>query len=495
MSRVGRRVSRLRLRYRLVAGFVATMLVLLTGAGVFVYWRVDYALNRGLDKSLSGAAAELAPQVTASGRLPVAAATLARIDGFQVLDARGDVLDHDVRLGPDRAISRETLRDALAGPVHQEVGDLLPISPRPLRLYAVPLRSASSRGPLVLVLSVDRGERDEALRELLAQLTAAGLATLVLTALVGDLLARAALRPVEAYRRRATDIAAGAVDLRLEVTEGRDDEITRLGHTLNDMLEGLSQSLERERRFINDASHELRTPLTLLKGRLQLTMRRPRTVAEHERALAEIAEDLTRLTALADDLLELGTRETGPFAFDVEDLARSARKVVESRTTLAPAATPFGAAGALSIISAGPAPVRLDLLTQGRLMDNLLDNAALHGRAPVTVTVDTVGGWARLGVADAGDGMSEDLLMTATERFTRSAEARARPGSGLGLSLVSTVVLGAGGQLRLCHGGLHRDLGTPVAIECSHGPGMTVTVLLPLADRVADVDAGNGLEN
>ena len=65
------------------------------------------------------------------------------------------------------------------------------------------------------------------------------------------------------------------------------------------MLAALERSLERERRFVNEASHELRTPLTLLKSRIQLAQRRSRTRAEHEVVLDELAVDVTRLTELA----------------------------------------------------------------------------------------------------------------------------------------------------------------------------------------------------
>ena len=108
-----------------------------------------------------------------------------------------------------------------------------------------------------------------------------------LASLVGDQLARLALRPVERYRRRAAEIAAGSSHLRLEVPDERDDEVTRLGHTLNEMLAALDESLERERQFVGDASHELRTPLTLLQSRIQLARRRERSVAEHEAVLDE----------------------------------------------------------------------------------------------------------------------------------------------------------------------------------------------------------------
>ncbi|MFL6133239.1 MAG: ATP-binding protein [Nocardioidaceae bacterium] len=481
MNGAGRRISRIALRRRLVAGFVATMLVLLTAAGAFVYWRVQFALDRSLNRDLDRASDELTPLVTESGRLPADQATLARVDGFQVLDATGRVLDHDTKLGARPVLRPAVVQRALRSPVRQDTGDFLPAARRPLRLYAAPVRTFGASHPLILVVAVRRAGRDEALRELLLQLSAAGAATLVLTALVGDRLARAALRPVETYRRRATEIAGGATRLRLDVPTDRDDEITRLGHTLNGMLDALSEAMERERRFINDASHELRTPLTLVTSRVQLMLRRPRTVEQHEAALAEITEDLTRLTRMADDLLEQGTAPSVSTDGQPHDLAAVARKVVDARLTLAPSGTMYGTAGALSIEAVGPVPIAIDVVRLERVLDNLLDNAALHGAPPVTVTVDEVDGWARLTVADCGEGMPAELLTTATERFARSPAARNRPGSGLGLSLAATMVTAAGGQLRLCFAGNHHVEGASAPVRCSHDSRMTMTVLLPVA--------------
>jgi two-component system OmpR family sensor kinase len=491
-QRVLRRLSRIPLRRRLVAGFAATMLVLLTTAGAFVYWRVQFALDRSLNRDLDGAAAALAPMVTATGQLPADSATLARIDGFQVLDASGNVLDHDAKLASTPVLTSRQLRDATISPIRRDTGELLPVTRRPLRLYATPVDVRASAGStarrLVLLIAIRRDQHDEALRELLLQLTAAGLGTLVLTSLIGDLLARAALRPVETYRRRAadiaasaTDIAAGGTELRLEVPSGRDDEITRLGHTLNDMLAALSAALERERRFINDASHELRTPLTLLTSRVQLMLSRPRTVEQHEAALTEVTEDLARMTRIADDLLQLGTRRGHQGSHEPHDLTAEAVAATRDRTELTSAGAFYSRAGALSMESTGPVLVDVDAVVLRRVLDNLLDNAALHGAAPVRVTVDRVERWGRLQVSDAGAGMPLELLATATERFARSAEARARPGAGLGLSLVATGVTVAGGQLRLCYAGRHQSVGAQVPVSCAHGDAMTVTVLLPSA--------------
>jgi signal transduction histidine kinase len=157
-----------------------------------------------------------------------------------------------------------------------------------------------------------------------------------------------------------------------------------------------------------------------------------------------------------------------------------ALKQVELRHSLAPPDSPFSAPGALQAAASGPAvvPVGPGRLTQ--LIDNLLDNAATHGAPPVTVTVDTISGAARLVISDAGPGMDQALLSTAIQRFARAPEARSRPGSGLGMSLVDSIVSNAGGQLRLCVDGRHEKFGANLNVACSHDERMTVTVLLPI---------------
>jgi signal transduction histidine kinase len=472
------------------------MLVLLTGAAAFVYWRVQHALDRNLDTNLERAGEALASHVSRSGELPAGDEHLVTLDGVQVLDARGNVLSRHGELADTSALGPATVHAALHGPLFRNRGELFDPDAEALRLYAIPLHTpgAGQGSPAVLVVALDREQHDEALRELLAQLTASGLVTLILTAIIGDLLARAALRPVETYRRQASDIAAGATTLRLDVPPGRDDEITRLGHTLNDMLDALGRALDRERRFTNDASHELRTPLTRLTSRVQLTLRRPRTVAEHERALEEIREDLTRLTTLADELLSLGAAGAPAGTPGGEDgrvrptdLSGVVRKVASLRTALALEGSPYSVAGSVRVETDGQCLVDVDELRLERITDNLLDNAALHGSTPVTVTVERItrsqpsGAWARLIVRDTGPGMTADLLATATERFARAPEARSRPGSGLGLALVATVIEAAGGELRLCHNGRHHSTGHTAPVTCDHDDAMTVTVLLPAA--------------
>jgi len=475
MNATGRRVSRLPLRLRLVAGFSAAMLVLLTAAGAFVYWRVEYALDKGLDTELSKATAVIEPLITSDGTVSSTEAANATGAGWQVLDEHGTVLDSGGPAPGKSLVSETQLGEVGPTGTHTfDVGSFLPATDEAYRVRVSGL-SASTGDAAYLLVGVRRDHRDEALRELLLQLSIAGLVALVVASLVGEVLARLALRPVERYRRRAAEIAAGHSDLRLDVPANRDDEVTRLGHTLNEMLAALEKSLDRERQFVNDASHELRTPLTLLNSRIQLARRRRRTVEEHEQVLDELAMDVTRLADLTEQLLALSSEPDQAPA--VSDVAELAGRVVERWR----AAHPDRASDVVLEMPGQPTLARIGAHVLERIVTNLVTNSLTHGGPPVRLRVRSEGEHTIVEVSDAGPGMPPDLLSQATRRFNRAPEARSRPGAGLGLSIVEELVGTAGGELRLCHGGNHHSAGVPTTVECHHDDLMTVTVILPAA--------------
>lgn len=458
-------MKRLPLYVRLVAGFAAAMAVLLCLAGGFVYERVEYALDRGLAAELHQAVATITPLVGPDGRVSDPDRATATGTDWQVVVDR-QVVAHGGAASDSPIIAPGRL--PRSGARTLDVGSIFLLDDaRPVRVRAVRL---SPDGPWLLV-AVRRQHRDEALRELFGQLVLAGLVSLALATAVGGLLARSALRPVERYRAQAAEIAGGHHGLRLDVPDGRDDEVTRLGQTLNAMLGAQEQALERERRFVQDASHELRTPLTLLKARIQMARSRPRDAAAYERALDELGADVDRLAQLSADLLEQATPVVpGPPV----DLVALARDLVDSRAGVQLLA-PEGAQRSALVTGLPDQAVR-------RVVTNLLDNAQLHGAPPVVLDVHASARWVALAVADAGPGLPPDLLRSVTGRFTRAPEARGRAGSGLGLALVEQLVTAAGGELRLCYGGDHAAYGVvETGVPCSHDARMRVTVLLPVA--------------
>lgn len=470
------RWRRLPLRVRLIAGFAAAMLAVLAGAGAFVYLRVQYALDRRLNADLATESAAVAGAVHA-GTPP--SGTPAIVSGalYQILDRSGAVLDASAGLPPRPLLSAGQVADALHGPVRTDRGTLLPISAEPLRILATPVAATPlpAGQPAVVVVAVRRDQRDEALRELVAQLALANLTALGVASLVGYRLARAALDPVERYRAQATRIAAGATGVRLEVRSG-DDELTRLGRTLNDMLTALDTALERERRFVSDASHELRTPLTLLAAELELALRRPRPTAELQEALRAAATDTAALIRLADTLLAVGAQAPPGPATPAIDPAGVLPPIVQRYRNAADLTDTV-----LRTHFEPAPPVRIEPAALKRIATNLLDNATRHGAPPITIATHTGGRYMQLTVHDAGPGMPTEFLPHAAERFTRADTARTTPGTGLGLSLVDAVVAANHGHLWWCSGTTHHHP-QPIPVPCTHsGTGTTITVLLPAA--------------
>jgi len=221
----------------------------LGGAAAFVYWRVEHALDQQLDEDLTKYQHSLDQAVRTDKAVPPGPAGSL----YQVLDTDGRV----IRAG-DTARHRQLLtaaENAAAGrgdTVHRDIGPLLPPTPDTMRLHAE--RVTADGQTRIVVTAVARGHRDEALRELLLQLAIASGLTLLAASYVGYRTARGALDPVERYRHGAATVANGEQGLRLPVPQDRDDEVTRLGHTLNRMLDRLEAAAEREHRFIADAS-------------------------------------------------------------------------------------------------------------------------------------------------------------------------------------------------------------------------------------------------
>ena len=153
-----------------------------------------------------------------------------------------------------------------------------------------------------LVVGESLAQRERALDALHALLAIGGPLALLIASAVGYALAAAALRPVERMRRHAAAVTAAETSERLPVPPAN-DEIGRLGRTLNEMLARLEVAFKRERAFVSDASHELRTPLAILRTELELALRGEHTREELEAALRSAAEESERLSQLAEDLL------------------------------------------------------------------------------------------------------------------------------------------------------------------------------------------------
>ncbi len=296
------------------------------------------------------------------------------------------------------------------------------------------------RGAIVVAESLE--PREEALHRLVREFMLGGSVALLLAILAGYAVAAAALRPVEAMRRRAAAIGAATPEKRLPVPPTR-DELSRLAETLNDMLGRLQSALEHERRFVDDASHELRTPLALLKTELEIALRQPRSRDELENALRSAADETDRLTRLAEDLLLVARADEGRLPIRLEH--------VSARQLLVDVAARFEVRGSEHgrpiVVADGPeAAVEADATRLEQALGNLVDNALVHGDGEVVLSVRESGDSVELHVSDHGSGFPRGFVDRAFDRFSRADEARGRGGTGLGLAIVDLIARAHGGS-------------------------------------------------
>ncbi len=258
---------------------------------------------------------------------------------------------------------------------------------------------------------------------------------LLLASLAGYLVAGSALRPVEAMRRRAAEITAAEPDQRLPLSEA-DDELRRLGQTLNGMLGRLEAGLARERAFVDDASHELRTPLALHKTELELALRYGENADELRASISSAIVEVDRLIELAEDLLVLARSEQGKLALEL--------KRVGVGDVLARLRERFGdrvsADGRELVVDAADGlQVEGDRLRIEQALTNLVENALEHGAGEVNVRAVRADGGVEIHVADRGPGFPPEFIDRAFERFSRADAGRTGGGTGLGLAIVEAI--------------------------------------------------------
>ena len=439
-------MSRLSVRLRVTLAFAGVMAVLIAVAGVVIYQQVSSQLDESIDDGLRSRATDLAALVQQS---PGGLGTGDRSELIepdeslaQVVDRNGQVVDSTPQL-EDRSVVSEaeiagvdpdgTFLDTGGIPEIEEGGEL--------RLLAAPVSSGGDE--LVVVVGASLEDRNEALATLSRVLLIGGPVALLLASLAGYGAAALALRPVEAMRRRAATISAGGPDERLPVPPAG-DELTRLGRTLNEMLDRLDAGLERERRFTDDAAHELRTPLALHKSELELALRYGGDSEQLRAAIASSVEEVDRLVQLAEDLLVVARSDQGKLALATERL-----RVGDLFDGVAERFRARAAQHGRELRIADGAEVELegDRLRLEQALTNMVDNALRHGEGPVRMWASANGSGVELHVGDEGNGFEPGFAAHAFERFSRADHARERGGgTGLGLAIVETIATAHGGS-------------------------------------------------
>ncbi|HTW42230.1 MAG TPA: HAMP domain-containing sensor histidine kinase [Solirubrobacteraceae bacterium] len=317
------------------------------------------------------------------------------------------------------------------------------------------------------------------LRLILALVLVGGIA---LAALLGRLVAGAAVLPLKRLTRTAEHVAvtqdlSGRIATSTFGDAADADELGRLAVSFNAMLDALERSMSAvdasvhaQRQLVADASHELRTPVTSLRTNIEILQQQGQYMdaEEHDRLLDDVVEQIEQLTLLMNDLIDLARGEEP--RSDTEDVRLDVLvgEVIDRAQRQSPA-TPLHAELEPTVLAGVPA--RLE-----RAISNLVDNAVKYSPPGAHVEVVLRGG--ELSVRDHGQGISAEDLPHVFDRFFRGAEARGRPGSGLGLAIVRQVATEHSGTV---------TAGAPA------GGGTLMRLCLPGAEVLPDGEAASSL--
>jgi two-component system, OmpR family, sensor histidine kinase MprB len=280
------------------------------------------------------------------------------------------------------------------------------------------------------------------LHRLIAHLILIAIIGLLLALLLGLILARRALHPLEDVTNQIEEVAT-TTNLGHRLEEDGEDELARLRRTFNRLLRSVENSQSLQRQLVMDASHELRTPLTSLRTNAQVLAKANELPRDEVATItSDMVTQVDELAALVTDLGELarGERSEGdvvtiPLDEVVEEVLDASRTYARIKNIT------------ITLTSDGGGIVtgRRDRLV--RAISNLLTNAVKftpdNGHIAVHVTEGI------LTVSDSGPGIAPEDRLHVFDRFWRSPSARALPGSGLGLSIVDQVVREFGGTCRV----------------------------------------------
>jgi heavy metal sensor kinase len=290
--------------------------------------------------------------------------------------------------------------------------------------------------------------------------------TILVSGIVGALLAKLTLSPVNRMIDTAQRISGENMRARIDAPKSK-DELRRLADTFNEMLGRLEDSFLSQRKFIEDLAHELKTPLSVMKGELEVTLKKVRSTKEYESALDSNLEEVDKLIRILEKLLVLAQLDRSVVALEMKPLVLSqvVEDVVNDIKILAGQKNI-----SIQFMTRGEATVFGDETRLKQLFLNILDNAIKYTppQGKVTVQVGAEADRAKVVISDTGIGIPQDIMPYIFDRFYRADKARDISGSGLGLSIARSILEAHKGQIE---------------VQSAPNKGSTFIIFLPLSRK------------
>lgn len=260
-------------------------------------------------------------------------------------------------------------------------------------------------------------------------------------------LAGRSIIPVKAMRDTADRITRHNLNERVPTPPNR-DELYGLSTSINQLLQRIEDAVERERQFTSDASHELRTPLSVLRGTLEVLIRKPRTQEEYEKKVKESLAEIDRLTEIMEQLLLLA-RADGETSIRTDQnipLSNIVENIIEIKTREAKAQgvelTLFDNLSQLKLVPKQPTEL---------ILNNLIGNAIKYGAPGKRVVIELAlqDTHSVCKVTDRGVGIKPEDIPNIFNPFFRSdaLNHKSIKGIGLGLAIAQKTALSIGATI------------------------------------------------
>jgi len=344
---------------------------------------------------------------------------------------------------------RRILRVRTVNPVRYWLGLPMPLSDRIHHRFM----------PAMLLISTDSLTGSGFFPDIIP-VAGGALAIIVISLLWWFPMVRHITRPLKRMTRATEEIADGHFGIRVD--DRRQDEIGRLGRSINIMSERLETFITGQKRFLSDVAHELCSPLARLK--MGLGVLEDQLPPENQHCLRDVAEEADNISELVNEILSFSRAEISPSKVTISlvNIKEVVAKVLEREKS-----------GNVQIISDIPTGISAmcnpDLLA--RALANLLRNAIRYAGdyGPIKITANRTDNTVTIDILDSGPGIPEECINRIFDPFFRIDQHRNRQsgGTGLGLSIVKTCIEACGGTVRaqnMAHGGLKMTVELPAGV-------------------------------
>lgn len=450
--------------------FVIIFAIIFAGLGSFLHYEFKtFTLNQ-IDKQLNTSFHTIASPIVleaSQGQLPMELWELAHIPTgefseklsghyYQVISQEGELLSRSPSLGladerlPTVPASLKPILLTIMGPDKARV-----------RVFSQAL--SLSDGSIV-ILQVGTSLEDtysmlHSIRDILI-VTIPGV--FILSGLIGLIIAKRALKPLNAFSSQIGQITEENLSTRVE-EGGLVTELSPLAVSFNTMLSRIEAAFSRQRQFLSDASHELRTPIAIIKSYHDVILNRERTAEEYRAALIKIGETVNRMCDIINRILVISrldskTIQLKPVRMDLLDVMKDVLRMIKCPADIKHIKTG---------LTGNHVDIRGDREGLTEVFTNIVENAIKYNKSggEVDIVVSEDDSWAILSVTDTGIGIPAEEIPKIFDRFYRVDASRSQTvGSGLGLSIVKAIVEAHAGKIE---------------VESAVGKGSTFRVFLP----------------